>query len=88
MGSFVVATSGALLSIGDVGVCLGIIVREDRTKTKSSMRTLPLVDFIKEKLIAVKAEQEEYRKLCGRSYMKDYIGYICVNEIGDIIKPR
>ena len=65
-----------------------IIVREDRTKTKSSMRTLPLVDFVKEKLIAVKAEQEEYRKLCGRSYMKDYIGYICVNEIGDIIKPR
>ena len=56
-----------------------IIVREDRTKTKSSMRTLPLVDFVKEKLIAVKAEQEEYRKLCGRSDMKDYIGYICVN---------
>lgn len=65
-----------------------VIIREDRTKTKSSRRTLPLVDFVKEKLIIVKAEQEKYRELCGKSYIKDYIGYICVNEIGDIIKPR
>lgn len=64
-----------------------MLIREDRTKTKSSMRTLPLVDFVKEKLLAVKEEQEENRMLCGRSYIKDFMGYICINEIGDLIKP-
>jgi integrase len=65
-----------------------ILIREDRTKTKSSMRTLPLVDFVKEKLLLLKAEQEENRRLCGKSYIKDFMGYICINEIGDIIKPQ
>ena len=64
-----------------------VLIKEDRTKTKSSMRTLPLVDFVKEKLLSLKAEQEENRMLCGRSYIKDFIGYICINEIGDLIKP-
>ena len=65
-----------------------ITVAEDRTKNKSSMRTLPLVPFVKERLLELKAEQEENRRLCGRSYMKDYTGYVCINEIGDIIKPN
>ena len=64
-----------------------ILVKEDRTKNKASMRTLPLVDFVKEKLLSLKAEQEENRMLCGKSYMKDFNGYICVNEIGDLIRP-
>ena len=64
-----------------------ILVKEDRTKNKASMRTPPLVDFVKEKLLSLKAEQEENRMLCGRSYIKDFIGYICINEIGDLIKP-
>lgn len=40
-----------------------------------------------ESLINGKAEQEENRRLCGKSYIKEYAGYICVNEIGDLIKP-
>lgn len=64
-----------------------ILVASDTTKTKSSMRTLPLVPAFKEKLLAVKAEQEENRRLCGRSYNKEYQDYICVNEIGELIKP-
>ena len=65
-----------------------ILVASDTTKTKSSMRTLPLVPFMRERLLALKDEQEENRRLCGRSYIKDYIGYVCVNEIGDLIKPH
>ena len=65
-----------------------ILVASDTTKTKSSMRTLPLVPFMRERLLALKEEQEENRRLCGRSYIKDYIGYVCVNEIGDLIKPH
>ncbi len=64
------------------------IVAVDRTKNKSSMRTLPLVPFVKERLLRLRAEQEECRRLCGRSYIKKYAGYICVNAIGDLIKPN
>lgn len=65
-----------------------ILVAADTTKTKSSMRTLPLVPFMRERLLALKEEQEDNRRLCGRSYIKNYIGYVCVNEIGDLIKPH
>ena len=65
-----------------------VMVASDSTKTKSSRRTLPLVPFMKERLLALKEEQEENRRLCGRSYNKDYIGYVCINEIGDLTKPH
>ena len=65
-----------------------MLVAADRTKTKSSMRTLPLVPFMKERLLQQKKVQAENRKLCGRSYIKDYMGYVCVNEIGAILKPN
>ena len=65
-----------------------ILVAADTTKTKSSMRTLPLVPFMRERLLALKEEQKENRRLCGRSYIKDYVDYVCVNEIGDLIKPH
>ena len=65
-----------------------ILVASDTTKTKSSMRTLPLVPSMRERLLALKEEQQENRRLCGCSYIKDYLEYVCVNEIGDLIKPH
>ena len=64
------------------------LVAADTTKTKSSLRTLPLVPFVKERLLALKKEQENNRRLCGRSYHKQYAGYVCINEMGDLIKPH
>lgn len=64
-----------------------ILVRQDRTKTKSSTRTLPLVSAVRDRLLELRAEQEENRRLCGKSYIREYAGYICVNEIGGLIKP-
>ena len=64
------------------------IVAADTTKTKSSLRTLPLVPFVKERLRLLKKEQENNRRLCGRSYHKQYAGYVCINEMGDLIKPH
>lgn len=32
--------------------------------------------------------QEEYKRLCGRSYCKDYLDYICVDPIGERISPN
>ncbi len=63
------------------------LIAADTTKTKSSMRTLPLVPFVRERLLAFREEQKENRRLCGKCYNTKYLEYICVNEIGDLIKP-
>lgn len=47
-----------------------IQIAQDTTKTKASMRTLPLVPAFKEKLLKLKEQQEEYRRVCGRCYNK------------------
>lgn len=64
-----------------------VLIASDSTKTKSSMRTLPLVPDFREKLLVVKEEQEGNRLLCGRSYNKEFLGYLCVDEMGNLIKP-
>jgi integrase len=64
-----------------------IIYASDTTKTKSSRRTLPLAPFVRERLLRLQEEQKKNKKLCGRSYNKDYLEYICVDEIGGLIKP-
>lgn len=63
------------------------MVAADRTKNKSSMRTLPLVPFFKDRLLCLQEEQSRQRRLCGKSYCRDYLGYICVDELGALIKP-
>lgn len=65
-----------------------VVVARDTTKTKSSMRTLPLVPEFKDKLLLLKARQEEYRRVCGKCYNKKYLDYICVDEMGTLISPR
>ena len=64
-----------------------VVVDKDRTKTKSSYRTLPLVDPFAKLLQRIKAEQEQNREVCGRAYCLDYLDYIYVNELGERIKP-
>lgn len=63
-------------------------VAKDTTKSKSSMRTLPLVPVFKERLLREKERQAEYRRLCGRSYDKRYLGYVCVDEMGTLTAPN
>lgn len=65
-----------------------IQIAQDTTKTKSSMRTLPLVPAFKEKLLKLKEQQEEYKRVCGRCYNKKYLKYICVDEMGTLISPH
>ena len=61
---------------------------QDITKTKSSMRTLPLIPAFKELLQHKKQQQNEFQRMCGKSYNKDYLGYICVDEIGKLLSPH
>ena len=63
------------------------IIQKDRTKTKASYRSLPLVPPFEELLHRLKAEQELNRKLCGKSYCRKFADYIYVNEICELVKP-
>ena len=64
------------------------IVREDRAKTKSSLRSMPLVASIKEKLISVKNQQKENKRVCGNCYNTEYDGYVFVDAMGNLFNPR
>ena len=63
------------------------LVEADRAKTKSSLRTLPLVAAFAERLQALKAQQTYNRKLCGNCYNHRYDGYVFVDEMGNLIQP-
>lgn len=63
------------------------LVSKDRTKTASSYRTLPLVKPFEELLLKTKEEQTVNHRLCGNCYCKEYLEYIYVNELGELIKP-
>lgn len=65
-----------------------VLETKDRGKTVSSMRTLPLVPMFREYLLELKKKQEEYRRLCGNSYCKDYLEYLYVDELGHLIDPN
>ena len=65
-----------------------IEIASDTAKTKSSMRTLPLVPDIRRLLLTAKESQDCNRLLCGKSYCTEYLDYVFVNEIGERMKPN
>lgn len=64
-----------------------VTVASDTTKTKSSMRTLPMVPQFRKLLLRKKEEQAELRRVCGKCYNKEFLDYVCVNALGERIKP-
>lgn len=60
----------------------------DKTKSKKSYRSLPLIPKMEELLIKMQKEQNRNRKLCRSSYINKYKAYIYVNEIGERIRPN
>lgn len=63
------------------------VVASNTTKTKSSRRTLPLVTPVRDMLLRLKAQQEQNKKICAKTWCKKDDGYLCVNELGELIKP-
>ena len=64
------------------------IVCADRAKTKSSLRSLPLVSNIREKLLVLREQQKENRRVCGNCYSKKYDGYVFVDAMGQYLQPQ
>ena len=65
-----------------------LVVQKDTTKTKSSCRTLPLVEPFEALLRHLKEQQSINQKLCGNCYCKDYLDYIYVDAMGSLVKPN
>ena len=63
-------------------------VGEDVLKTKSSFRTLPLIPAVEKLLLEEKEKQEMYRRLFKKSYCRDYLDYICVDQCGRLLRPN
>ena len=50
---------------------------ETRLKTNSTRRTLPLIPHIEEMLLEKKKMEVKFKKACGKSYNKEFDGFIC-----------
>lgn len=64
------------------------LIASEKTKTKSSYRTLPLIPRFEQLLEEMRAQQAEYKVVCGNCYCNDYTDYIYVNELGELIPPN
>ena len=60
----------------------------DVMKTKSSYRTMPLMPIVEQALIAEREKQAEMKQVFGKSYNRKYEEYICVDALGELIKPN
>ena len=65
-----------------------VIVGEDVLKTKSSIRTLPLLPVMEEALRSEKQKQDTLRTLLRSAYCKDYSEYVCVDSTGKLLRPN
>lgn len=59
----------------------------EEMKNKSSRRTLPLPDPVYEMLLNEKEKQEVYKKMFQKSYHHEFEDYVCVNQLGELIRP-
>ena len=69
-----------------------IVLRYDKVSINhlqecNSKRTLPLPDQVYEMLIEIRAKQELYKKMFKSSYSREYDDYVCVNQLGELMKP-
>ena len=63
------------------------LVKKNRTKTKASNRSLPLVPQFEQALRKLLERQQLNRKVFGNAYSTEYLDYILVNELGELMKP-
>ena len=65
-----------------------IVEPVEEMKNKSSRRTLPLPDPVYEMLCEEREKQDLYRRMFKGSYNRKYDDYICVDQLGWLIRPN
>ena len=61
-------------------------IEQQSAKTKSSLRTLPLIGSFRDYFMQVKEAQELNKKICGNCYNYEYDGFVFVDEMGERMK--
>lgn len=63
------------------------VVRENTTKSDTSMRTLPLCQYTYQYFINLQQGQMYQRDLCGSCYNQRFLDFVCVDQMGNLIQP-
>ena len=63
------------------------IIKKDRTKSRFSLRSMPLVSTMHNAIIRANERQEYYRKKLGSLYCLEDRHYLCRDEEGKLLKP-
>ncbi len=61
---------------------------EDKLKTNATRRTLPLIPHIEKMLKEKKEQQTHFKKLLKGGYNKEYDGFVCTDDMGNLITPN
>ena len=64
------------------------LIKADSTKTKSSLRSLPLVAGFKEKLMERRRQQQENMRICRDCYNQEHRNYVFVDPMGNLYTPQ
>lgn len=64
-----------------------VTMPQDKLKSESSYRTLPLCKPVRDYLLHIREQQEQYKRDMGSEYDHRFDGYICVNPQGQLINP-
>lgn len=62
-------------------------VRDNTTKTEYSRRSLPLCPYTYNYFCQLRNRQLAQMKLCGSSYNRDFLDFVCVDEMGMLLQP-
>ena len=63
-------------------------IEQQSAKTKSSLRTLPLIGSFREYFLQVKEAQELNKQICGSCYNHEYDGFVFVDELGERMRAN
>ena len=63
-------------------------IEQQSAKTKSSLRTLPLIGSFRDYFMQVKEAQELNKKICGNCYNYEYDGFVFVDEMGERMRAQ
>ena len=63
-------------------------IEQQSAKTKSSLRTLPLIGSFREYFLQVKEAQELNKQICGNCYNHKYDGFVFVDELGERMRAN
>ena len=63
-------------------------IEQQSAKTKSSLRTLPLIGSFRDYFMQVKEAQELNKKICGNCYNYQYDGFVFVDEMGERMRAQ